>query len=114
MIKYDEVDEGKSGAVDKSVQKSSKSRRIVKESKSFKGLKSLQRSLVRRNVYRSTNPSLVHRYKELELTTELRQFDFLSSFCWAQDSLDTMFGAIIVKAKLVELLMLCRVFPQRS
>ena len=33
MVKYDEVDGGRSGAVGKSVKKSSKSRRIVKKSK---------------------------------------------------------------------------------
>ena len=70
MIKYDEVDGGRSGAVGKSVQKSSKSRRIVKESKSFKGLKILQRPSVRRNVYRSTDPPSI-RYEELELPLEL-------------------------------------------
>ena len=46
MIKYDEVDRGKSGAIGKLVKKSSKSRRIVKESKNFKGLKILQKPLV--------------------------------------------------------------------
>ena len=45
-VKYDEVDGGS-----KLVKKSSKSRRIVKESKSFKGLKNLQKPSVRRNVY---------------------------------------------------------------
>ena len=31
-----------------------------------------QRSSVRRNVYRSTNPPSIHRYEELELTLELQ------------------------------------------
>ena len=46
---------GVDGADGKPVEKSSKSQRIVKESKSFKGLKNLQRPSVRRNVYQSTN-----------------------------------------------------------
>ena len=52
---FDGFDAG-GGTGGKSVKKSSKSRRIVKESKSFKGLKNLQRPSVRRNVYRSTGP----------------------------------------------------------
>ena len=48
--------DGSGGGGDKSVEKSSKSRRIVKESKSFKALRNLQRPSVRRNVYRSTDP----------------------------------------------------------
>ena len=45
IVKYDKVDGG-----GKLVKKLSKSRRIVKESKSFKDLKNLQKPLVRRNV----------------------------------------------------------------
>ena len=69
MVKYDEVDGGRSGAGGKLVKKSSKSRRIVKESKSFKGLKNLQRPSVRRNVYRSTDPPSI-RYEEFKLLLE--------------------------------------------
>ena len=51
----------------------SKSRQKVEElsksPKSFKGLENLQRSSVRRNVYRSTGPWSV-RYEELELPLE--------------------------------------------
>ena len=64
------------------------SRRKIEESskspKNLKGLKKLCRPPIRRNVYRSTDPPSVHRYEELELTSELRQFGFSSSFCWAQ------------------------------
>ena len=73
MVKYDEVDRDRSGTGGKLVKKSSKSRRIIKESKSFKGLKNLQRPLVWRNVYQSTGPPST-RYKELEFPLELRQF----------------------------------------
>ena len=66
MVKYDEVDGGRSGAADKS----SKSRKIVKNPKNLKGLGSLQRPSVRRNVYRSTDPPSI-RYDELELPLEL-------------------------------------------
>ena len=64
-VEYDEVDGG-----GKLVEKSSKSQRIVKESKSFKGLKNLQRPSVPRNVYQSTDPPSI-RYKEFELPLEL-------------------------------------------
>ena len=50
VVEFDGVDAG-GGAVGKSVKKSSKSQRIVKKSKNFKGLKNLQRSSVWRNVY---------------------------------------------------------------
>ena len=43
LVKYAEVDGGKSGAGGKSVKISSKSRKIVKESKNFKDLKNLQK-----------------------------------------------------------------------
>ena len=33
MVKYDEIDESKSGAIGKSVKKSSKSQRIIKSQK---------------------------------------------------------------------------------
>ena len=71
MVEHDEVDAG-----GKSVKKSSKSRGIVKESKNFKGLKNLQRPLVWRNFYWSTDP-LAIRYKELKSSDS-----FSSSFCW--------------------------------
>ena len=64
MVKYDEVDAG-----DKSVKKSSKSRKIVKESKSFKGLRNLQRPSIRRKVYQSIDPLSKN-----------------SSFCWSSNS----------------------------
>ena len=52
--------DGRSSAVGKSVKKSSKSRqksrRIVKEPKKLQGLKNLQRTSVRRNLYQSTGP----------------------------------------------------------
>ena len=64
-VEYDEV----SRAGGKSVKKLSKSGKIVKESKSFKSLKNLQKPSVWKNIYKSTNlPSI--RYKELEF----RQF----------------------------------------
>ena len=58
MVKYEEIDGGKSGVVGKSVKKLSKSRqksrRIVKEPKKLQGLKIFQRTSVWRNVYQST------------------------------------------------------------
>ena len=74
MVKYDEVDGG-----GKLVKKSSKSRRIVKESKSFKGLKNLQKPSVRRNVYRSTDPPSIGN-EELELPLQLSD-SFFELFC---------------------------------
>ena len=70
MVKYEEVDGGRSGAVGKSVKKSSKSRRIIKKSEKPQRPEKLQRSSVRRNVYRSTDPPSI-RYEELELPLEL-------------------------------------------
>ena len=65
VIEYDEVDVGGGGG--KLVKKLSKS------PKSLKGLKNLQRPLVWRNIYQSTNPPSI-RYKELEFPLEFWQF----------------------------------------
>ena len=74
VVKYDEVDGG-----GKLVKMLSKSRKIVKKSKSFKGLKNLQKPSVRRNIYRSTDPPSIGN-KELELPLQL--FDsFFELFC---------------------------------
>ena len=54
-VKYDEVD----GGVGKSVKKLSKGQRIVKKSEKPQRPEKLQRSLVWRNVYQSTDPSLI-------------------------------------------------------
>ena len=51
--------------------------------------------------------------KKLKLLLELWQF-FELFFVGPRSSLDTTFGAIIVMAKLMELLMRCHVFPQRN
>ena len=56
LVSKDEVDGDEDSSCGKSVKKLSKSRKIVKKSKSFKGLKNLQKLSVRRNVYQSTNP----------------------------------------------------------
>ena len=53
----------------KSVKNLSKSRRLLKESKSFKDLNNLQRSSIWRNVYQSTDPPSI-RYRKLELLLE--------------------------------------------
>ena len=66
VVKHDGVD----GSGGKSVKKSSKSRRIVKTSEKLQRPEKLQRSLVRRNVYRSTDPPLKN--------SSFR-------FCWAQE-----------------------------
>ena len=52
--------------------------------------------------------------KKLELPLKLFLTVFRALFAGPRSSLDTTFGAITDKAKLVELLKLCRVFPQRS
>ena len=115
MVKYEEVDGGRSGAVGKSVKKLSKSRqksqKIVKEPKKLQGLKNLQRTSVRKNVYQI--PILC------QLDTRNSNFhqssvSFSSSFARLKSFLDITFGAITEMAKLVELLMLCCVFPLKS
>ena len=76
-VKYDEVD----GGGGKSVEKSSGSQRIVKKSEKPQRPEKSQRSSVRRNVYRSTDPPSI-RYEELESSDS-----FSSSFCWDQEEL---------------------------
>ena len=58
---YDEVDRGRSSAADKS----SKCQKLVKNPKNLKSLESLQKPLVWKNIYESTNPPLI-RYEKLE------------------------------------------------
>ena len=72
-------------------------------------LEKSQRLSVRRNVYRSTNPPSI-RYEELELPIRALSV-FSSSFAGPRSSVNTTSRAITDKAKLVELLMLCCVFP---
>ena len=69
MVKYDEVD----SVCGKLVKKLSKNWRIVRESKSFKGLKNLQKPSIQRNVYQNNNSSSI-RYDKLKLPLELWQF----------------------------------------
>ena len=70
MVKYEEVDTGKSGAIGKSVKKLSKVKESSKSLKSLKGLKILHEPLVWRNVYQSIDlPSIA--YKELKLPLQL-------------------------------------------
>ena len=74
MIKYEEINGGRSDTMGKSVKKLSKSdqkfEKLSKCLKSLKGLKNLQKPLFWRNIYQSTDPLSVYRYKELELTSE--------------------------------------------
>ena len=82
MVKYDEFDGGKSGAVGKSVKKLTKSCQKVEESSKVEKLQKheeLQRSSVRGNVYQSIgSPSMKN--------SSFRQSSdsFSNSFCWAQ------------------------------
>ena len=89
----------------------SKSRQKVEESskveKSQRPEKS-QRLSVRRNVYQRTNPLSI-RYAPIRALMV-----FQALFARPRSSLDTIFESITDKAKRVELLMLCHVFPQRS
>ena len=103
-VKYDEVD-----GDGKSIKKSSKSRRLVKESKSFKGLRNLQRPLVRRNVYQNTGL----------LSTKNSSFywssdSFSCSFARPESSLKAVFASIIDKAQLMELLILFWLLTRQS
>ena len=99
-----------SDAGGKSIKKSSKSRRIVKKSKKP------QRSEKFAKAIGSEERLPKHRSsvnEELELPLQLSD-SFSSSFAEPRSFLDSTFGAIIDKAKVVGLLMLCRVFPRRS
>ena len=92
----------------KSCQKVKKSSKVEKAQKSEES----QRLLVRGNIYQSTDPPSIW-YRELKLLLELWQF-FELFFVRPRSSLNTTFGAIIVMAKLMGLLMHYHVFPQRS
>ena len=74
-VEYNEVD----GASGKWVKKLLKSWKIVKKSKKPQKPEKLQKSLVWRNVYQSTNPLSIG-YEELKSSNS-----FLSSFCWAHE-----------------------------
>ena len=93
----------------KNCQKSEKSSKSLK---SLKGLKNLQKPLVWRNVYQSTNSSSI-RYEEFELPLEFWQF-FKFFLLKSRSFFNTKFGAIVVKAKLMKLLMLCYVFSAKE
>ena len=80
-FKYDEVGGDKSGAISKSVKKSSKGQIIVKKSEKPQRPEKLQRSSVRRNVYQSTDPPSIGN-EELELLLQLSD-SFSNSFCLA-------------------------------
>ena len=88
----------------KSCQKVEK---LSKSPKGLKGLKNLQRTSIRKNVYRSTDlPSIGN--EELELPLQL--FDsFFELFLLGPGALSI--PCFIVKAQLIELLMRCPVFP---
>ena len=71
MVKYNEVDRGRSGVISKLVKKSrQKVKEMSKSPQNLKSLKNLQKSLIGTNVYQSTN-LLSIRYKELQLLFEL-------------------------------------------
>ena len=91
----------------KSCQKVEKSSKSPKKPQK---LKNLQISSVWRNVYRNTGPPLMKNssFHYSALTV------FRALFARPRSSLNTTFGAIIVMAKLMELLMRCHVFPPRS
>ena len=95
-VKYDEVDGG-----GKSIKKSSKSWRIGKESKSFKGLRNLLRLSVRRNIYQSTGLSST-KNSSFRWSSD----SFSCSFARPKSSLKAAFASVIDKVQLVELLML--------
>ena len=104
MVKYNEVDGGKSGAVGKLVEKScQKVEELSKVEKPQRPEKS-QKSSVRRNIYRNTNPPSI-RYKELKLPLEFWQFIELF-LLGPKSSLEATSTSIIDKAQLMKLLML--------
>ena len=99
---YDGVDDGSGKGGGQLVEKVEKPQRPEK----------WQRLSVWRNVYQITDPLSI-RYKELELPLELRQFFEL--FLLGPKALSRPLSlSIIVKAKLMELLMLCHVFSLKE
>ena len=103
IVKYDEVDGGRSGAVDKS----SKSRRIIKSQKNLKGLKNRKGHRFGGTFTEAPILSQLDTRNSRALTV------FRALFAGTRrSSLDTTFELIIVKARLMELLMLCHVFPR--
>ena len=96
-----------SDADGKSVEKLSKSQKIVKKSKNLKGLKSRKNHRFRRMFTKA--PVLRQRRTRTSIKT-LAVFRALFAGR-RRSSLNTIFESIINRAKLMELLMLCRVFP---
>ena len=72
----------------------------------------MQRPSVRKNVYRSTDPPSI-RYEKTRASIRTLIF-FQALFAGPRSFLDTIFESITNKAKRVELLMLYRIFFQRS
>ena len=104
MVKYNDIDTGRSGT-DKKLLKGRKS---VKKSKNLKGLKSPKGH--RFGGTFTKLPILC----QLDMSFFYSSDSFSGSFAKFKSFLDTTFGAIIVKAKLIVLLMLCHVFPNRK
>ena len=99
-----------SDADGKSVEKSSKSQKIIKKFKNLKGLKSRKNH---RFGGTFTEAPVLRQRKTRASVKALAVFRAL--FARPRRSfLDTIFESTINRAKLMELLMLCRVFLQRS
>ena len=102
-VEHNQVD----GGGGKLVKKSSKNRRIVKSPKNLKGLKSCKGHRFEGTFTKA--PILRQRTRASVRALTV----FRALFAGPRSSLNTTFGAIIIKAKLIELLMLCHVFPLR-
>ena len=100
MVKYDDIDVGRSDAG----KKSSKGQKNVKKSKNLKGLKSSKGHQFGETFTEAPIP------RQLDTSFFYSSDSILGFFAKPKSSPDTIFGAIIVMAKVIELLMLCHVF----
>ena len=107
VVEFDGVDAGGGGngkSVEKLVEKSSKSQRIVKSWKTSRAWKSCKGHRFGGTFTKA--PLLWHLDRALIV--------FWALFAGPKSSLDTTFGAIIIKAKLIELLMLYHFFAPKE
>ena len=98
MIEYNEVDDS-SGGNSKLVEKSSKIQELLKSPKSLKSLKNLQRPLVWRNVYQTTNPLLVHKCEELR-----QSFNSFSNSFYKVQKLSQYYFTLIINKEAADIL----------
>ena len=108
LVKYEEVDGGRSDVVGKLVKKLSKSRKIVKNSKKPQRSEKFVKAIGLEECLLKHQSSVNWIWRTRAFIRAVTVFQAL--FTVLKISLNTTFGAIIIKAKLMKLLMLSHVF----